>query len=431
MPRIVRAALLVASITFTFPAPALDRYLEEPILYETTSDDNPVSKLRDRIASGEQSLARDPQWGYLKSVLDALAIPVESQVLVFSKTSLQQQHISPSNPRAIYFNDDVYVGVVPGGDVLEISVADPKLGAAFYSLSQRGDAPTIQRQHDSCLQCHASSLTYGTPGHLIRSLFVDARGFPILKAGSKVTTHESPFEERWGGWYVTGTHGAARHMGNSLAVETEQGADLDREAGANLTTLPDAVTRENYLAPHSDLVALMVLEHQTVMHNLITNADFETRSALHDQAVMDTLLERPAGVLSELTQRRIANAGNKLLDYMLFAKEPALEAPIAGTSGFAENFAKVGPFDAQGRSLRDLDLGQRLFKYPCSYLIYSPQFDGLPAPMKEWIYQNLWEILQGNPPQDKDYRLTSEQRVAIREILRDTKKDLADYWRQG
>ena len=431
MSRKVRAAFLVASITFTLPAPALDRYLEEPILYETTSDDNPVSKLRDRIESGEQSLVRDPQWGYLKSVLDALAIPVESQVLVFSKTSLQQQHISPSNPRAIYFNDDVYVGVVPGGDVLEISVADPELGAAFYSLSQRGDVPTIQRQHDSCLQCHASSLTYGTPGHLIRSLYVDARGFPILKAGSKVTTHESPFAERWGGWYVTGTHGAARHMGNTLAVESAQGADLDMEAGANLTDLPPAVPRENYLTPHSDLVALMVLEHQTVMHNLITNADFETRSALHDQSVMDTLLERPAGVLSELTQRRIANAGGKLLDYLLFAGEPALEAPIAGTSGFAENFAKAGPFDPQCRSLRDLDLGHRLFKYPCSYLIYSPQFDGLPVPIKEWIYQNLWEILQGNPPKDKDYRLTPEQRIAIREILRDTKKDLPEYWRQG
>lgn len=431
MSRIVRAAFLLASITFTLPAPALDRYLEEPILYETTSDDNPVSKLRDRIESGEQSLVRDPQWGYLKSVLDALAIPVESQVLVFSKTSLQQQHISPSNPRAVYFNDDVYVGAVPGGDVLEISAADSELGAAFYTLSQRGDVPTIQRQHDSCLQCHASSLTYGTPGHLIRSLYVDARGFPILKAGSKVTTHESPFEERWGGWYVTGTHGAARHMGNTLAVESAQGADLDMEAGANLTALPPFVSRENYLTPHSDLVALMVLEHQTVMHNLITNADFETRSALHDQSVMDTLLERPAGVLSELTQRRIANAGGKLLDYLLFAGEPALEAPIAGTSGFAENFAKAGPFDAQGRSLRDLDLGRRLFKYPCSYLIYSPQFDGLPAPMKEWIYQTLWEVLQGNPPQDKDYRLTPGQRTAIREILRDTKKDLPEYWRQG
>lgn len=409
---------------------ATDRYMEAPIHYATSEGNNPVTQLQQDIASGQVTLEHDPEFGYLKALLEHLKIPVESQVLVFSKTSLQQQHISPTNPRALYFNDDVYVGMVPGGDVIELSVADPELGTAFYSLSQYATPPEpIVRQNDNCLQCHASSLTHGIPGHLVRSLHVDAKGFPILKAGSKVTTQESPFRERWGGWYVTGTHGAMRHMGNVLASETKQGAELDHEAGANLVELPPHVDTAHYLTPHSDLIALMVLEHQTIMHNLITNASFETRHALHDQALMDEILERPPGTLSESTQRRIANAGNKLVDYLLYTREAKLEAPITGTSGFAERFAAMGPFDKQGRSLRDFDLQTRMFKYPCSYLIHSPQFDGLPAPMKEWIYKRLWDILNETTDGDRDYPLSPEQRAAIREILLDTKTDLPDYWR--
>lgn len=429
MPQAVFAAL--AAAVFVPGAIAQDRYEEDPIRYSATEAANAVSQLQEALDAQRLTLTHEEGSGYLKSVLDALHVPVESQVLVYSKTSLQQQFITPETPRAIYFNDDVYVGTVPNGAVLEISVADPTLGAVFYALPQKPtDKPVFSRKQDDCLQCHASTLTDGVPGHMVRSVFTDAQGYPILKAGSRVTTQDSPFEERWGGWYVTGTHGDARHMGNVIATEMEHDAALDREAGANRTALDPRVEASKYLTAHSDLVALMVLEHQTRMHNLLTQTNFETRIALKDQAIMDEMLERPAEGLNESTQRRIANVANKLVDYMLFVKEARLDAPIAGTSGFAGKFASQGPKDRLGRSLRDFDLQTRLFKYPLSYIIYSPQFDGLPKEAKEYVYVRLWNLLNGAGEPATYAHLDAERRKALREILRDTKPDLPDYWRK-
>jgi len=327
----IQGVLALCVLMSAVPAVA-DRFQEPPISYDTRPAQNPAAHLLDAMAAGTVQFAHDTQFGYLKSVLAYLKVPVESQTLVFSKTSLQQQYIAPNNPRAIYFNDDIYVGAVPGSGLIEISAADPKLGAVFYSLDQhKAGPPVMLRQGDNCLQCHGASLTGGIPGHMVRSVFTNAEGYPILKAGTHVTTQASPFAERWGGWYVTGTHGSARHMGNSLAVETDLEATLDREAGANLLNLPPRVNAANYLSPHSDIVALMVLEHQTVMHNLITRASYDTRFALQDQAVMDELLKRPEGELGESTLRRIASAGGRLVDHLLFADEVPLEAPVSGT----------------------------------------------------------------------------------------------------
>jgi len=424
--------LAFALVLAPLPAAGQERFEQEPILYSASTPDNPISRLQDALDSGAVRLASDERSGYFPDLLRRLGVPQESQVLVFSKTSLQQQHISPSNPRAIYFNDDVYVARVPGSSLLELSVADPALGAVFYSGELQADGGlTITRQKESCLQCHAGPLTEGLPGHVVRSVFTDATGYPILKAGSKITTHDSPFDERWGGWYVTGTHGAARHRGNSIATETEHDAVLDVDAGANLTALPERVNATNYLTPYSDIVALMVLEHQTQMHNLLTRATFETRMALADQALMDELLDRPRGSYSESTRRRVTNAGVRLADYMLFSTEARLEAPLAGTSGFAEHFAAQGPRDTQGRSLRDFDLSSRIFRYPLSYLIYSPQFAELPEPMKAFVYRRLWDILQGTIPQKGPgaFPLTPEQRQAILEIVADTVPNLPEYWK--
>lgn len=406
-----------------------DRFEQAPIFYSQTQADNSISKLQESLDADSANLDYDDAFGYLPSLLENLRIARESQVLVFSKTSLQHRYISPETPRALYYNDEVYVGAVHRGDLLEISVADPNLGAVFYSLSQRKtDKPTFIRQSHSCLQCHASSLTRGVPGHLVRSVFTDTEGFPILKAGTHVTTQDSPFEERWGGWYVTGTHGATRHMGNTIAVETDYDAALDMEIGANLTSLPTKIKSDNYLTAHSDIVSLMILEHQTAMHNLITNANFETRFALKDQAVMDEILDRDPNIFSESTKRRIANVGNKLVDYMLFKDEFHLTDTITGTSGFAKHFSSLGLQDHQGRSLRELNLNTHLFTYPLSYLIYSPQFDALPEAMLDYVYLRLWNILNGKADRSDYPFLTDEISKDIREILLDTKTDLPEYW---
>lgn len=403
---------------------------EAPISYSATEPANPVSELQTALADGRVSLDFKPQFGYLESVLQQFNILPESQMLVFSKTSFQNHRISPSTPRAIYFNDEVYIGTVQGGDVIEVSVSDPNLGAVFYTLEQKeSPKPKFVRQDFNCLQCHASTLTRGYPGHVVRSVFPDAQGFPILRAGTTTTTQASPFQERWGGWYVTGTHGAMRHMGNEIASETENDAVLDKEAGANRESLHERVNPEKYLTPHSDIVALMVLEHQSAMHNLITQANIETRLALHRQADMNAILNLNKGELSDSTRSIIRNIGDKLVDYMLFVDEVELDDPIQGTSGFAESFAKRGPADAEGHSLRDFDLENRLFEFPLSYLIYSEQFDGLAEPMKAYIYQRLWDILSGKISTSQYNHLSNYKCRIIRQILLETKPGLPAYWR--
>jgi hypothetical protein len=225
---------------------------------------DPVACLQQRLARGEAKLEWHTRHGYLRAVLRELGISPASQMLVFSKTSLQREHISPNTPRAIYYNDRCYVGWVQNGRVLEISAVDPKWGGVFYTLSQeKTQKPRFVRQTYDCLQCHSSPTTDNIPGHIVRSVFVRGDGNPELSAGSFLTTPESPFSERWGGWYVSGTHGSQRHMGNVVARGSDPETLLDRDRGANVSDLSKFVDTAPYLSGHSDIVALMVLEHQT------------------------------------------------------------------------------------------------------------------------------------------------------------------------
>lgn len=422
--RLLYVAVLIAPLL----ASAQDAFEAPPISYSETTPDNPIERLRAAVESGQANLAPEGAKGYLQPLLKLLGIPESSQVLVFSKTSLQISNISPTAPRAIYFDDDVYIGSVQNSDIIEISTADPNLGAVFYTLSPGTARPEIVRQRHECLQCHGGTMTRNMPGHIVRSVFPAEDGQPIMKAGSALTDDTTPMEERWGGWYITGTHGKARHRGNQIATETQYDATIDEEAGANQRNLPPRVDTSNYLTPHSDIVAMMVLEHQAQMHNLMTQANFETRMALHRQAVMDKIFDRAPDTLSESTQRIIKSSGDALVDYMIFAHEIELESPVEGTSGFATEFAARGPRDSQGRSLRELDLKSHLFKYPLSYLIYSAQFDGLPDPMKDYVYQRLWNILTGAEATPDLLYLTNAKCRAIREILIETKPGLPAYW---
>ena len=410
-------------------ASAMDSFEEAPIHYSETEGSNPVTALQKALDDNKATLSYDPEFGYLKSLLAVLEVPESSQLLVFSKTSLQIRQISPATPRAIYFNDDVYIGTVQHGRMLEISAVDPNLGVVFYTLAQTPTArPQFVRERHDCLQCHATNMTHNLPGHLVRSVFPSADGLPIFKAGSQVTDQTTPMEKRWGGWYITGLHGEARHRGNQIATETEYDATIDTEAGANQTHLPPKVDTTRYLTPHSDLVAMMVLEHQTQLHNLLTEANMETRRALHRQKITDELFERDPNILSESTQRIIKNVGDAVVDYMIFADEIELDDPVEGTSDFAATFAAPGPKDSQGRSLRALDLEDRLFVYPLSFLIYSPQFDGLPEPTKDYVYQRLWNIFTGAEPTPDLLHLTNAKCRAVIEIVAETKEGLPVYW---
>lgn len=414
---IVAGGVFVATTAIgqgTFEGPTID-YLNAEV-------DDAVVQMMARIESGETKLVYEKEHGYLKSLLSELDIPIDSQTLVFSKTSLQLQRITPRRPRALYFNDDVYVGYCQNGDVIEIAATDAKQGATFYTLEQDADeAPSFIRDRGQCLTCHASSRTQNVPGYLVRSVFANKMGHPILGSGTYTTDHQSPFEERWGGWYVTGEHGKMQHMGNKLFNDKDRQHDLS--AGLNLTSLDGLVSTAPYLSPHSDIIALMVLEHQTQVHNAMIAANYETREALHQCFEMNQFLEREPGFISDSANRRIDAVAENLVEHLLMCDEFVLQDKVQGTSGFAETFEQRGPRDSQGRSLRELELTSRLFRYRCSFLIHSPSFDGLPDEVRRRVVSRMLDILEGRDSSAKFSHLATDEKQAILEILRETKPE--------
>lgn len=293
----------------------------------------------------------------LRSVLDALHVPVESQIAVFSKTSLQSPLIEPNNPRTIFFNDSVAVGWMKGG-FIEIAALDPRQGVQFYKLEQRAySSPRFVRGSAlECLRCHVGETTLGVAGFVVRSTYTAADGSPMLIYGGSVVDHRTPIEDRWGGWFVTGSVGKVRHLGNAVI-----GPQGDPKAMEPLQGKFD-----------SDVAALMVFDHQMHMANLITRIGWDSR----------------AGV------GKLEDEARELVDYLLFVDEAPLPGRLNGK--FAEVFAKNAIRDSKGRSLRDLDLQKRLLRYPCSYMIYSDAFEALPAEAKEAIYKRMLRVLSGS-----------------------------------
>jgi hypothetical protein len=402
---------------------------DESIRYSTRQADDPVERLNQKIARGEVKLVFDETHGYLRSVLQALNVPLESQLLVFSKTSFQSTRISPRSPRALYFNDSTVVGFVRNGDVLEFSSVDPKLGVVFYTLDQeKVDKPRFERRDTACLQCHDAPATLGVPGGFMRSVYPDSSGMPVFQAGDYTTDDRSPFEQRWGGWYVTGTHGHMTHMGNSVVADPSHPEDLG-VAGLNVTDLKGKFDTGAYLTPNSDIVALMILEHQARMANLITRVGYETVIALQEQENMNKAYHQPLDEIDDSTRHRIDSAVNDMVKYMLFVDEVKLDAPVKGTSGFAEVFQRAGLRDRKGRSLRDLDFQTRMFRYPLSYIIYTEAFDNMPAAALERIYRRLFDILTGKETSPPYNRLSASDRRAILEIVAATKPNLPAYWK--
>lgn len=393
---------------------------------ESATPQNPVAALQARIRAGQVTLAHEEDAGYLASVLRHLKVPVSSQGFVFSRTSLQRSRISPKTPRALYFNDEVTVGYCLRGDALEIAAADPNLGTVFYTVDQDpARKGAIVRQGETCLMCHGSTANQGLPGHLIRSVFPDRVGDPVLARGMKRVDHTTPFTERWGGWYVTGTSGQQQHLGNKCF---DRSGEPKEDEGVNVTDLKPYFTVGNYLSPHSDLVALLVLEHQCECHNRLARANLFTRAALAEQAELNRVTGKPLDEKRPDIARRIHGACEPLVECLLYSDEAPLREPVTGTSDFAKEFTARGPFDSQRRSLREFDLKSRIFRYPLSYLIYTGVFDGLPVEAKERVYLRLWEVLTGKDRSKPFAHLSAGDRQAVLQILRATKKGLPAYW---
>jgi hypothetical protein len=412
----VVASILVTASGLLLLAQRRDAFVESrnhpAIAYTTTAPSDPVTALNTRLAGGEASLAFDETAGYLPSLLDALDVPVESQALVFSQTSFQGPLINMHNPRAVYFTDTVAVGYVRGGRILEVAAQDPRQGTVFYELPQeRVEAPRLTR-NDTCLACHLSWETLGVPGPIVQS--VHPLPDELSYVNGYTTIHGSPLEQRWGGWWVTGDHGGARHMGNIPVMPADRTLAIEGDPRRVLPSVEGLVALKGYPTPYSDVVAQLVLVHQTHMTNLITRTGWEARLA--------------AAAPGADASARVQEAARDLVDYLLFVDEASLVGTVRGTSGFAEAFAARGPRDGRGRSLRELDLRRRLFRYPCSFMIYTPAFDALPDMARQAVYERLWAVLSGQEAGERYARLSLEDRRAVVEILRDTKAGLPEYF---
>ncbi|HEV3140359.1 MAG TPA: hypothetical protein VGY57_07595 [Vicinamibacterales bacterium] len=388
----------------------LVRALTHPAIeYASRPTTDAIVDLNRRIDEGTVRLTFDEGTGYLRSVLDALHLPIESQMLVMSKTGVQGLHTGPENPRAIFFDDAVTVGYIRGAPLLELAVHDPRQGVIFYTVDQKPQARVQFDRPSSCLRCHVAYNTLHVPGMIARSVFVAPDGPPLGQFGSYDADDRTPFAKRWGGWYVTGTHGSMRHLGNAIVGTGDSPETIVSDRTSNRSSI-DAFDPHGYLSAQSDLAALMVFEHQSHMTNLITRIGWESRMAAYDRRL-------------DFSAAPLRDGINELVDYLLFVDEQPLTSAIKGTSGFAEKFEARGPLDSRGRSLRQLDLEHRLLRYPCSYMIYSAAFRALPADVRQAVYRRMSEIFSGADAAPKYARRSAADRRAVVDILRDTVRD--------
>jgi hypothetical protein len=393
--------------------------LDSPaIQYDKVTPRDPVYRLYEKIEKGQVKLDYAPNgWGYLPSLLKQLDVNPDSQVLVFSKTSIQIDHISPRTPRAIYFNDDVAVGYVQQGEELELTGLDPVRGTYLYTIDTPESDKIGFSRRDDCLRCHQGPVSFGVPGMLISSIQPSSENLRDVHGAAFETDDRVPLSGRWGGWYVTGTTGMQHHLGNNvnLVYPLAPGGPANYET-QNLTDLSKFFDTSRYLVPTSDIVALMTLEHQVRMTNLITRIGWDARIALEK------------GKLSEAQIEHLNSEIEQMVTYMVFAHAEPLKEPVKGVSSFTKTFPQRGPRDHQGRSLRDFDLQTRLFRYPVSYMIYSAAFDDLPSVVKARVYQRLYDVLSGKDQSKPFAHLAAADRRAALEILRDTKPNLPSYW---
>ncbi len=346
--------------------------------------DAPASDPAAKLAAGNIHLEfRADGTGYLAGLLDYFGINPDSQGLVFSKSSAQAAKISPRNPRAIYFNDEVAVGYVRGSPSMEVAAVDPVRGPIFYIFEPDAEGKPSLKRGETCLHCHHGPSTLGVPGIFIGSVFPNSDGVPS-RSKAIITDHRTAFADRWGGWYVSALQGEQRDRANAVAPDPAAPEDLQK--------LVMKFSPAGYLSTTSDIVALMTFEHQTQMTNFITRLGWKARIG---EGSLDSDLEA-------------------LVKYMLFTDEAPLREPIQGVSSFTKTFPERGPRDSKGRSLRDFDLRTRLFRYPLSYMIYSRAFDALPDPVRMRVYRRLRDELANRPD--------------IVAIVRETKTGLPDFW---
>ncbi len=412
--------MAIAAVTMGAQSAEPD-YERPPINYSHTAPKDAVALLLKRIKAGQVTLMGSDT-DILRAVLRELNVPVESQVVVFSKTSLQAGLIRPANPRALYFSDSVYVGWVPGG-LIEVAAVDPELGPVFYGFDPQ-DARDARRtfvRESSCLRCHGGTFSRDIPALFERSVVTKAKGEPVDRQSAELVDDATPFEYRWGGWYVTGYAGKLTHRGNAFGLERagEVEFKLSDQRPVELSGYFDTA---KYLTNTSDVVALLVFQHQLAMHNSLTRAAQGCRRVLEDQRLRQVSANKPVTEESAdaNSEAVLAKSAEDVVDHLLFRNAAPLPEGLKGAAAFQQAFATDARRSSKGDALKDLSLHGRLFANRCSFLIYSESFDALPAPLKTRIFSRLSEALRDNRPEGRYAYLDKAEKRRIFDVLVET-----------
>jgi hypothetical protein len=411
MTPLLRAALAgICVLAGLLPARGLSeipvhRFPELPHAYWTRTPADAFAGFLAKQQSGRGALLPGDAREQLVSLLQALNVPQASQLLAYSATSLQSGLILPSNPRAIYFNEEVYVGYVPGGR-LEVSAIDPVLGPVFYLAQSDATGRLHAQRTERCMNCHAGRTSWGVPGLVAESVIATAgSGASLDGFRRELAGHTIPLAERLGGWHVTGAHEQGEHLGNLLGAASAGGyTKFSNPPGSRFDWAL-------YPVRTSDLFAHLLHEHQIGFHNLVTLGLYRTRDAL--AAGGGSVRQEDRASLDEIAWR--------LVRYLLFSGEAALPA-----GGLKPELELRAAFSARrvagpsGRSLRDLELGTHLFVNRCSYMIYTNGFSALPGELKQRVLRGLTLALgEKGAPAEFAY-LPPEEKRSIRLILRET-----------
>jgi hypothetical protein len=423
--------LLLVVGPLLLPAQNVPDYEQPPVSYSTTAPKDAGARLQVRLETGELKLAGNER-EILRTLLRELNVPIESQVMVFSKTSLQRGRIRPDQPRALYFSDSIYIGWVPGG-LIEVAAVDPQLGPIFYTFNPRPEREEKQAfvRDSDCLRCHGGTFVRDVPGVFARSIVPATNGEPLLRHGTELVDDQTPFENRWGGWYVTGYTGGPNHRGNAFG--TENGDRLDFPPSERRPAeLGDFFDLSRYLAGTSDVVALLVIEHQMAVQNALTKAAHSCRRMLDYQRSLqktfkDPITDEPA---YDSVKSVFRSAVEDILDHLLFRGAAPLPAGVTGLEAFRVAFAREAPRSPEGRSLKDFQLRDRLFAQRCSYLIYSETFTALPEQLKTRVLDRLHGVLHGDDPRGRYAYLDADEKRRIYEILATTHPDAKARWAQ-
>tara|TARA_B100001094_G_C18174722_1_gene797247 strand:+ start:667 stop:1935 length:1269 start_codon:yes stop_codon:yes gene_type:complete len=390
-------------------------FKEPPHEYQKRIPTDRFSKLKVDIETGKVHLDQTDPKAYLLSLLRTLGISPFTQTLVFSTTSLQLSRISPENPRAIYFNEDIYVGWVPGGKI-EVIGMDPQWGAITYmfEIPRPKSPPSLIQRSTRCMNCHASSDIGGAPGLLISSVVPGPGGGSLDAFRQENSGHEVPFSERFGGWHVTGKHGITKHWGNITGTLSPAG----------LKTIPNKPGQRFQLARYpvrtSDILAHLLFEHQVGFVNRVVSAAYRARAVL--AGAVPSIGDSDAHTFLD-------EEANSLVRYLLFADEAKF--PAAGVEGYPlllKDFSKNNRQNKMGFSLKDLDLSTRLFRFRCSYMIYSDSFAGLPQELKMRVFHQLDQALSIETASPHFAYLPLAEKRTIRSILRETLSGLPKDW---